>query len=92
MDRTGVTKVFLVYLVIGHLNLYENMYSGVFEVADNKSAVRFSKLKMANRKWRTLFDKFTISLIKLNIRVADYESEVEFIKILQPYWIRHFEF
>ena len=48
MDRTGVRKVFSVYLVIAHLNLHENIYSGVFEVADNnKSAVRFSKLKMA---------------------------------------------
>ena len=47
MDRTGATKVFLVYLIIAHLNLYEYIYPGVFEVADNKSAVRFPKFKMA---------------------------------------------
>ena len=62
MDRTGVTKVFIVYLVIAHLNLYENIYSEVFEVADNKSAVRFPKFKMANPKWRNIFDKFTVFL------------------------------
>ena len=62
MDRTGVTKVFLLYLDIAHLNLHENIYLGVFEVADNKSAVRFSKFKMANPKWQKIFDKFTVFL------------------------------
>ena len=96
-------KNFLVYLVIAHLYLYENMYGEVFEVADNKSAVRFSKLKMVNPKWRKIFDKFTIYLkIDVNryeniylrvFEVADYESVVRFskFKMANPIWRKIFD-
>ena len=103
MDRTGVTKVFSVYLDIAHLNLYENIYSGVFEVADNKSAVDFqnSKRRIQNDGKLLInlpfFSKFDVNRYE-NVYpevfgVADYESVVRFskFKMANPIWRKIFD-
>ena len=47
-------------------NHHENVYLGVFGVADYEFVVRFSKFKMANSKWLQNFDKFNLRFVISN--------------------------
>ena len=49
-------------------NISENLYSGVFGVADYEYVIRFSKFKMADSRWRPPKSKTAIILVKIYIQ------------------------
>ena len=62
-------------------NFYGNLYIGVFEDADYKSAVRFLKLKMAVPIWRPK-----------NLKIVLFTLESHENLFTVDFWVTNFEF